>query len=215
MACGGGQSEAKTGAEEPKTETPAAASGEEEMSAEEAALLEQIEESAGEADAAATTESGEEGREVVYRVAPEGMKIQIDGAEFIPKAKAVKIGKGWGVELSVEATTEQDRILWSPMRGPLAFGGFVERGGQKEKFGDIREGGVDAKLIPGASLQFKRTWPLDGQPGLLAGEKLELHVGLWGFGPDTAGRKPVRRFLVVKMSASASGAHPVIEPPAQ
>lgn len=222
--CGGGQTGAKAGgegddkygdsppAEEGEMVTP---EGEEEMTAEEAALLQELDEG-GTADPAATTSTAEEsGREVVYRVSPEGMKVQIEGAEFVPKAKAVKKGGGWGVELTVEAKTTSDMILWAPDGGPLAFGGFVESGGEKKKFGDKREGGRDVNLSTGVPIKFQRVWPKDGEPALRPGEKLELHVGLWGLGPDAESRKPVRKFVVVKMVASASGAQPLVQPPGQ
>ncbi len=219
--CGGSQTGAKAGSEEDKYgDSPPAEDGEMvtpegegEMSADEAALLEQIEQSATEGDTSAGTD--ESGREIVYRVSPDGIKVQIEGAEFVPKAVAVKRGGGFGVELSVEAKTTSDMILWAPGGGPLAFGGFVESGGEKKKFGDTREGGRDVNLSPGVPVKFQRVWPKDGEPGLKAGEKLELHVGLWGLGPDAATRKPVRKFVVIKMTASTTGAQPLIQPPGQ
>jgi hypothetical protein len=211
LACGGRQKEPET-APEPEPTEPAA---EEEMSMDEEALLAEIEASADAADAAAEGAEGEDGeREVVYRLSPDGLKVQINGAEFRPKAEAVKVNGRWGVKLTVEATTTQEKVLLSPKKGPLAFGGTVDRG-SPSKFGDTREGGSDMTLSPGKPLTFSRTWPDADQKGLAPGEKLELHVGLWGLGTDAASRRPVNRFFVVKMVADRVGAQPLLQPPGQ
>jgi hypothetical protein len=192
------------------------------MSAEEAALLAQIEESANIADSEAAQASGESGnapldgdgppeRETVYRVSPDGLKIQIEGAEFVPKAEAIRVSGGWGVKLTVQATTKEERILYSAEQGPLAFGGYVSRS-SREKFGDKRGGGGPMTLAPGPATQFSRTWPSAGEKGLASGETVELHVGLWGFGANEKDTRPVHKFVVVKM-VGGQGATPVITPP--
>jgi hypothetical protein len=211
--CGGAKTEAQTGGEAPAAKDES----EGEMSEEEAALLDQIEASAADADAAAgisneAAEPSDEERETVYRVSPDGMKVQIAGAEFIPEAEAVRVNGGWGLKLTVTATTTQELILFSPENGPLAFGGTVTRG-EVTQFGDKRSGGIEQKLSPGAPLTFSRTWPPAGEKGLARGEELLLMVGLWGLGTETANRRPVNKFVVVKMVADSQGARPVMQPP--
>lgn len=218
--CGGSQSEPETAEAAPSEEE---APAQEDISDEEAALLAQIEESAAIADQEAAAASGDPGasgqegdgppeREVVYRVSQDALKVQIEGAEFIPKAEAVRVGGRWGVKLTVQATTNAERTLFSATNGPLAFGGYVKRGA-KEKFGDSRDGGDKVQLSPGPAIQFSRTWPNPGEKGLSPGEELELHVGLWGFGSTEADTRPVHKFIVVRMVADRKGATPLIQPP--
>jgi hypothetical protein len=215
--CGGG---ATPEPEAPPAEEPDAPEhayeDEEDISDDEAALLAQIEESAAAADDAAAEASGEDGdgpakREVVYRVSPESIKVQIEGAEFVPTAEAVRVNGGWGVKLTVKATTDSDKVLWSSPNGPLAFGGAVTRGA-REKFGDKRGGGSEVALSPGPAIEFDRTWPAEGEKGLGPGDELELHVGLWGFGSSAENRRPVNRFIVVKMKGGKKP-EPIIQPP--
>jgi len=198
-------------------------SGDEEISAEEEALLAQIDAEADLADEEAASDgttavdgqdSDKEKREVVYRVSPDGLKVEVMGAQFSPIAKAVRVGKGWGLELTVQARTDAELILFSPKTGPLAFGGKVKRS-SVEKFGDRREGGAEVNLTPGKLVSFSRTWPEKGAPPLLAGEELELHVGLWGIGQSTEDRRPLTRFVVIQMKADRNGARPQIQPPGQ
>lgn len=155
---------------------------------------------------------GHEAREVLYRVSQRGLKVQIEGSEFLPKVEAVKINGRWGVRLTVTATTEAERALLSPDRGPLAFGGQVKRG-TVESFGDQRSGNDVLLLTPEAPITFARTWPGSGEKGLLPGESLELQVGLWGLGPDAETLGPIRRFVVVRMTADQQGAQPIVQPP--
>ncbi len=219
LGCGGSKSEPEAAQATPVEEETMA---DDDMSDEEAALLAQIEESAAIADAQAAEAAGEtdaqpeEGdgppaREVVYRMSPDGLKVQIEGAEFIPKAEAVRVGGGWGVKLTVQATTNAERTLYSATNGPLAFGGYVSRS-SREKFGDKRDGGDALKLTPGPPVKFSRTWPGPGEKGLKNGEALELHVGLWGFGSTEKDTRPVTKFVIVQMVGGKSAA-PVVQPP--
>lgn len=220
-SCGGSKKEPETAETAPSSAAASEGASEEEaMSAEEAALLAQIEESAAIADSEAAQASGEpeqspgDGpaeRETVYRVSPDGLKVQIEGAEFLPKAEAVRVPGGWGVKLTIEATTKEERVLYSAAEGPLAFGGYVSRS-SREKFGDSRKGGGETKLSPGPAVKFSRTWPNKGEKGLASGESLELHVGLWGYGRDSKDTRPVHKFVVVRM-VGGQGATPVIQPP--
>ena len=152
---------------------------------------------------------------LLYRVSPEGMKITINGVEFIPRAEAVKVRGGWGVRLTVSASSTENRVLFSPSRGPMAFGGIVTRKGEDEKFGDKREGGAEVELAADDSISFSRTWPGPDEKPLQPGDQLELHVMLWGLGPDSETRRPVAKFLMVKMAADKQGAQPLIQPPGQ
>jgi hypothetical protein len=206
-------------AEAPSSDTEGEATAPEDLSEDEADLLAQIEQQAQEAESPAAPEAAKDAdvdgaREVIYRVSREGLRIMIGEAEFVPTAVSFRTAGGYGVRFTVEAKAEKEMILFAPKNGPLAFGGFVE-GGEKKPFGDKREGGSEVVLSPGRAVNFTRTWPEPGQPALRAGQKLELHVGLWGLGYDSADRRPVHRFAVVKMTAGSSGAQPVVEPPAQ
>src|SRR5690606_16963842 len=112
------------------------------LSAEEAEALAAIDESTP------TDEVAPEGslpeREVVYRLTPQGLHVEVLGADFSPVARAERKASGWGLILSVEATAEDPLILLSAKDGPLAFGGSVKRSsGEVERFGDRREGGGD------------------------------------------------------------------------
>lgn len=201
-----------TAAEEP------APADEEELSAEEAEALRAIEESAAAGDAEAGSEASpsDAQRNITYRVSPDGLRVQLEGVTFTPSAKAVRVGGGWGLELTVEAESSGTRSLASPTRGPLAFGGKVlRRGSDVETFGDERKGSGDLLLAPGEPAKFSRKWPSDGQKPLTASDELELHVGLWGFGATPEDRRPVRRFVVVKFKPGSTGSAPQIEPPPQ
>lgn len=217
-ACGGSQKDPEAGG----SAAPAEAPPEEDISEEEAALLAQIEESAaiadseaaqaaGEPEEPANPEDGPPEREVVYRLSESGLKVQIEGAEFVPKAEAIRVAGGWGVKLTVQATTNADRVLYSAKNGPIAFGGYVSRS-SREKFGDTREGGSTVSFSPGPASQFSRTWPNAGEKGLATGESLELHVGLWGFGSDEKDTRPVHKFVIVRM-VGGQGATPIVQPP--
>lgn len=222
-ACGSKTPSAKEPSTAPQEEET---SSDEDLSADEAALLAQIEASADIADMQAedattapsdewddTNGQQEQQREVVYRMSNDGLSIEVMGAEFVPRAKSIRVGKGYGVQLTVTASTSQPLVLYAPVQGPLAFGGRVQRA-EEERFGDSRQGGTAVSFDPGSPIQFERSWPGDGQKPLMPGEELELHVGLWGLGTSDSDRRPVHRFLVVKMMASANGAVPRIEPPA-
>lgn len=208
---------------EPAAPPPAAAeepapAAEEELSADEAEALRAIEESAAAGDAEASTEapSSDAQRNITYRVSPDGLRVQLEGVTFTPSAKAVRVGGGWGLELTVDAESSGTRSLASPTRGPLAFGGKVlRRGSDVETFGDERKGDGDLLVAPGEPVKFSRKWPGEGQKALTGQDELELHVGLWGFGATPEDRRPVRRFVVVKFKPGTTGSAPQIEPPPQ
>jgi len=153
-------------------------------------------------------------REVIYRVSPNGLRIQIEGAEFRPSAEVIRVGGGYGLKLSVEASCTAPRVLLNPKHGPLAFGGTVHRQAE-EKFGDTRQGDSELKLTPQTPKIFTRTWPEPGHKPLMEGEQLDLEVGLWGLGVETVDRRPVRKFFQVKLTTA--NADPVlrIDPPSR
>lgn len=215
-ACANRNSSAPPAESAKETHSQASPSGEEDISAEEAELLAQIEGEAelAEASAVSQKEDPSGGREIVYRVSPDGMRVLIGDAEFVPYAVSFRTGSGFGVRLTVEVKTTSEMILFAPTQGPLAFGGVVQRR-EPQKFGDKREGGGEIVLTPGSPATFSRTWPAPGQAPLLAGETLELQVGLWGLGHGSEDRRPVNRFVVVKMKATPQGAQPRVEPPGQ
>jgi len=214
------QNQAQTPADAPAASAPAAEPRppveSESDAASEAEMMEQIAEQERLADAEAHPENQPSDeyvpREVLYRVSPDGLKIQVEGAEFRPKAEAIKVKGGYGVVISVEASSNTPLVLLNPAGGPLAFGGYVRRP-DKETIADTRKGEDEIALSPGASQTLKRTWPAAGKSPLFYGQKLELQVGLWGLGPNSDDRRPVLKFFAVRMRVDEGGAHPIVEPP--
>lgn len=152
------------------------------------------------------------GLDLIYRLKADGLHVEVLGAEFLPKARAVKIAGGWGVEIDVEAQTSEDVSLLGSKKGPLAFAARVTRPAE-ETIGDSRDGSEDVWLRPEKPLRFRRTWPDAGTPPVRAGQTLELQVGLWGLGATPDERKPVRKFFVVKMKPDEKGATALVSPP--
>ncbi len=157
-------------------------------------------------------------REVRYLVKPEGLQIDVAGARFFPKARAVKVKGGWGVTIDVKASAEDDRThsLLRSNDGALAFAGTVVRGGKATEFGDERGSGEEQLLFPGAPLTLSRNWPgnLDLAP-LARGDELRLEVGLWGLGRDATSRRPVKKFCLVRVSPGSRRPSVLVTPPAQ
>lgn len=168
---------------------------------------------AGEAPAAAAAASG---REVVYRVTPKGLVIEVDGFHLRPEAKPFKYESGaYGIDLVVNAESFDGRQYWvnQPKEGPLSIAGKVElAGGKVERFADEREGGSDQAVMSGEPRRFKQRWPGHGQPKLRSGQTVTLEVGLWGVRAESERERPVRRLFVVKMVAG-SKSPAVITPP--
>lgn len=152
----------------------------------------------GDAEAEAEDDGTPQGpRELTYHVRSGGLMIEIDDVEFEVRATAVRVGRGFGVEVTVEATHRGSgtRSLLTPSRGALAFAGTV-RG---EAFTDTREGEGEALLESGRTLTLSRKWPEGDVKPLRSSESLELMVGLWGLGRDAKTRQPIRQFFSVKM----------------
>jgi hypothetical protein len=155
-------------------------------------------------------------RDVTYRSTPEGLRIEVEGVEFMPKAQPVKVKGGWGVKITLEATAgDEPRYLLNPKNGPLAFAGVVKRKGEEENFGDKRDGDGNAELGPGQTESFTSNWPAKGQGAqpLWWGNELTLDVGLWGLGRTQDARRPIKKFFTLKMVAG-NKPQPVIQPPA-
>ena len=216
--CASAGTDPNTGPAQAPAEAPSAESEVSDEEAEALAAIAAEEEAMTDAPMTGDASPGEAdpARNITYRVSQEGLRVEVEGAEFVPTAKPVRISGGWGVELSVDAPAPESKVLFSPESGPLAFGGrVIPASGQVDSFGDQRVGGSDVSFGAGAPHKFSRTWPSDGAQALKKGDKLELQVGLWGFGGNETSRRPVRKFIVVNMTAVGTSPLPLIEPPPQ
>src|SRR5262245_17234236 len=154
-------------------------------------------------------------RDIRFIQTPEGLRVEILGVKFVPKAEAVKTPAGVGVKLTIEATTAEARSLLAPEHGPLAFAGSIKRKGkgEPETFGDDRKGEGELLLDPAKPTKIIREWPGKKGGGLGNGDVLELDVGLWGLGATAAERRPVKQFLRVKVVVEEWKGRARIEPP--
>jgi hypothetical protein len=152
---------------------------------------------------AASSSSG--AREIVYRVTPKGLVIELDGVHLRPEAKAFKDKHGaYGVELVLHAESFDGRQYWvnKPDEGPLSIAGKIEsKDGKSTRFADERTGGGDEVIMEGAARSFRQRWPGRGQPKLWWGQTVTLEIGLWGVRSESERERPVRRLFVVKMVA--------------
>jgi hypothetical protein len=155
-------------------------------------------------------------REIVYRVTPKGLVIELDGLHLRPEAKPFKDKNGaYGIELVVTAESFDDRQYWvkKPGEGPLSIAGKVEaKDGKSTRFADERKGDGEELVTAGNPRRFRQRWPGRGQPKLWWGQSVTLEIGLWGMRAESERERPVRRLFVVKM---VGGNHPqaVITPP--
>lgn len=155
-------------------------------------------------------------REIRFVQTPEGLRVEILGVKFVPKAEAKSTPSGIGVRLTLTATTEEPRSLLAPEHGPLAFAGSIQRKGkpERETFGDDRKGEGEIVLDPAKPMTIVREWPGKNKPGGLGnGDVLELDVGLWGLGPAAAERRPVKQFLRVTVKVDRWKGRARVEPP--
>ena len=159
---------------------------------------------------------GSSGREVVYRVTPQGLVIELGGIHVRPTVKAFRDAKGnYGVELQLTVESFDGRQYWlsKPEEGPLSIAGRLEApSGKRQRFGDERRGDDEEVIRAGEPRQFKQRWPGKGQPKLRAGETLTLEVGLWGVHADSERERPVRRLFEVKL-LGAQPPQAVVSPP--
>ena len=160
--------------------------------------------------------SAKTNREIVYRVTPKGLVIELDGFHLKPEAKPFKDKDGaYGIDLVVTAESFDDRQYWvkKPGEGPLSIAGKVEaKDGKTTRFADERKGDGEELVTAGNPRRFRQRWPGRGQPKLWWGQSVTLEIGLWGMRADSERERPVRRLFVVKM---VGGNHPqaVITPP--
>ena len=184
------------------------------MSEEELAALAEIEQhDAAPADGAAGKEAG---REVVYRMTPDGLKVEVEGAVFLPTARSYVKPEGYGLEVFVEATSKLDGTLASPEAGPIAFAGrVIRKTGRVDQFGDKRSGNGTKPLGPSSPQKFSRKWPIENVSLLSPGDELQLEVGLWGYGSGPDKLRPIRKFATITMKATEHGASPVVDAPGQ
>jgi hypothetical protein len=148
---------------------------------------------------------GESGRNVKYIVNPEGMRVEVEGVTFAPKAEAVKSGAGWAVKVKVEVRAKDGNThsLLAPTGTEVAIAGLVKRSGQAEPemLSDHREGDKEV-VLKDKPVTLTRTWPgAGGAKVLAAGDEAELLIGIWGLGENAASRRPVRKLckLTVKL----------------
>ena len=158
------------------------------------------------------------GREVVYRVTPKGLVIEIDGFHLRPEAKPFRDSGGtYGVELVLRAESFDGRQFWvdTPKEGPLSIAGKVQsKDGKVQRFADEHGAPGDERVVlSDAPHTFKQRWPGRGQPKLREGQTLTLEVGLWGVRAESERERPVRRLFTVKM-VGGKKSPAVIEPPA-
>lgn len=149
-------------------------------------------------------EGGEEStaRNVKYVVNPEGMRVELDGVVFAPKAETVKLAGGYGLKLKVDVRAKdgKEHSLLAPKTAEVAFAGTVKRKeGEPEKFGDKREGDREIVLKGEKPVHLTRTWPPAGQKPIANGDELELMVGIWGVGENAASRRPLKKFCKVTL----------------
>lgn len=156
--------------------------------------------SAPSADAAPA--EADSARNVKYIVNPDGMRVEIEGLSFAPKAEAVKAGAGFGIKIKVEvrAKDDQSHSLLAPSAAQLAVAGSIRRAGQAEPetFGDKREGDQEIVVKGSKPTTLTRSWPgADGPKPLVQGDEAELMIGIWGLGSDAASRRPLKKFCKV------------------
>lgn len=186
---------AATGAEVADTDTAEAAERGDAQPAE-------ATESATDADSSPARTADTGGRNIQYVVSPDGVRVKVEGVTFTPTAEAVRVGKGWGVKVRVEAKAEDDAThsLLAPKSGEIAMAGEVRRSGQSEpeRLTDRRDGDHEVLVRPNKPATLTRTWPAkDGPAPLARGDELRLDLGIWGLGADAASRRPVKKLCRV------------------
>lgn len=162
-------------------------------------------------------ENAHGGREVVYRVTPQGLLIEVNGIHLRPSVKVARdAGGAYTLELTLSAESFDGRQYWlsHPDEGPFSIAGKIEsKGGKPQRFGDERTGSAREEVVTSAEpKRWKQRWPGKGQPKLRSGQTLTLEVGLWGVRSDSEQQRAVRRLFEVKLHA-ASHPDPVITPP--
>lgn len=154
-------------------------------------------------------------REIVYKVTPEGLVIEVEGVEIRPKAQPVRKGGGWAIAITAEAEAKDDKMhrLLAPERGPLMMAARVRRGKQTVEVTDERSGEDEMFVMSGAPETLERTFPDEASDAFRRGDDVTLIVGLWGLGVEADERRPVRKLFQVRMTVGSAKPQPVIEPP--
>jgi hypothetical protein len=212
LACGGAQK--STGSAE--TAEPEKAEPAEPETSEPADPEAAPQEPAAPAASAEAAKPGEfQGWDILYRMTSGGLVAEVGGVKLKPKAKPVRSGGGWRVELTFATSTLDDRMhrLLSPEGGPLMMASKIEKDGATRELLDSRKGDEEMFVTSGEAIDIKRTYPPAAEKPVAKGESLTLQVGLWGLGADADERQPVRRLFVVKMVVGAGTPQAVITPP--
>jgi hypothetical protein len=165
-------------------------------------------------DADAKTKTA--GLDIVYRVTPKGLVIELEGVHLRPEAKPFKDKNGaHGIELVLRVESFDGRTYWlrKPNEGPLSIAGKVEdKAGKATRFADERVGAGEEVVTSGDPRTFRQRWPGRGQPKLGWGQTVTLEVGLWGLHAESERERPVRRLFEVKMSGG-NKPQAVLSPP--
>lgn len=168
------------------------------------------------ASEASSEEDDNKQRNVLYRVTGNTVVVEVEGVKFEPKVTAIQKKGGWGVKVSVKATSTDGHMhrLLSPENGPLAFAAKIRKeGGGDETHADERKGEDEAFVPPDDSTDFSREYPGAKEAPVAKGQTLELQVGLWGLGIDANRRRPIRKLFIVKMETGNKTPLPKITPP--
>ena len=156
-------------------------------------------------------------REVNYVMASGKLEVVVEGVRFKPSVKAVRVGAGWGIAIDVEGEAEDDAMhsLLKPKSGALAIAARITRkGGKVESQTDTREGDDEDFVTPGTIAKLERKWPNGPKDKpLVAGDKVELQVGLWGIGAEAKSRRPLKKFFLVTMVVGKGEPRPLVAPP--
>lgn len=170
------------------------------------------------AEKAEEAPAADSARNVKYIVNPDGMRVEIEGLSFAPKAEAVKAGAGYAIKLKVEVKTKDDEShsLLAPAQAEVAMAGSIRRAGQAEPetFGDKREGDREIVVKGAKPVTLTRTWPGAGGPKpLVQGDEAELMVGIWGVGADAASRRPLKKFCKITVKFTQPKPRVVVSAP--
>jgi hypothetical protein len=207
VACGGPQlpSEVPSPAGEAPTSTPA-------RRPTEAIAATATSDSSGAAPAVASMDA-EAPLDVRFIVGNSGLRAEVEGIRLVPTAQAVKVGKGWAVEIAVEVSSLDgaEHVLLAPDASPFAIAGKATRGGQVEVLKDARKGQEERTVGARGSVVLTRRWPADGSY-LAQGDQVELEVGLWGLGQGSK-RRPLRRLCAVELTVNEGSPAAVVSPP--
>jgi hypothetical protein len=159
----------------------------------------------------------ESARNVKYIVNPDGMRVEVDGVTFAPKAEAVKSGAGWAIKVKVDVRAKDGNThsLLAPKGTEVAIGGLIKRSGQAEpEMPSDQRTGDDEIVLKDKPITLTRTWPAAGGPKLLAaGDEADLLVGIWGLGDNAASRRMVRKLCKLTVKLDKAKPRVVVGPP--